>query len=68
MNRMSFFFQIITKNIFKPKNLVNLAKEKVETQDDINHKTHEYEYNFNSMRNFSKINSTKLISLNMNLN
>ena len=51
MNRMSFFFQIITKNIFKPKNLVNIAKEKVETQDDINHKTHEYEYNFNWQSN-----------------
>ncbi len=70
MNRMSFFFQIITKNIFKPKNLVNLAKEKVETQDDINHKTHEYEYNFNSIEEFfkNKFHQTNLTQYESELN
>ena len=32
--------------MFKPKNIVNLVKERVEVQDDVKHKVHEYEYDY----------------------
>ena len=48
MGKFSIFLQILSKNIFKPKNIMNLAKERAEVQDDAKHKVHEYEYDFNS--------------------
>ena len=54
MNKFSIFLQILSKNMFKPKNIVNLVKERVEVQDDVKHKVHEYEYDYNSIKEFFK--------------
>jgi len=54
MNKFSIILQILSKNIFKPKNMLNLAKERVEVQDDAKHKVHEYEYDYNSVEEFFK--------------
>ena len=54
MNKFSIFLQILSKNIFKPKNILNLVKERVEVQDDAKHKIHGYEYDYNSIEEFFK--------------
>jgi len=60
MGKFSIFLQILSKNIFKPKNIMNLAKERAEVQDDAKHKVHEYEYDFNSIEEFFKDKFTKI--------
>ena len=52
MSKLSIFFQILTKSIFKPKLAMDLIEERIQTQEDKNHKTHEYEYDFHSVEDF----------------
>ena len=54
MNKFSIFFKIILNNMFKPKNLVSLAKERLEVNEDSEHKNHKYTYNYDSIHEFFK--------------
>lgn len=52
MSKISIFFQILTKSIFKPKLVKNLVEERAQTQENEEHKTHKYEYDFNSIEDY----------------
>ena len=40
--------------MFKPKNLVSLAKERLEVNEDLEHKNHKYTYDYDSIHEFFK--------------
>ncbi len=54
MGKLTVFFQILTKSIFKPKLVRDLVEERKQSQDDEKHKKHVYEYNFYSIDEFLK--------------
>ncbi len=55
MSKLSIFFQILTKSIFKPKLVMDLIEERAQTKKNKNHKTHEYEFEFDSIEDFLKM-------------
>lgn len=52
MSKLSVFFQILTKSIFKPSVIKDLVEERSQTREDENFKTHRYEYDFHSIEDF----------------
>ena len=54
MSKFSIYSKILLNNIFNPKNLMSLAKERFEVNQDSEHHNHKYEYNFNSNYEFFK--------------
>ena len=54
MSKFSIYSKILLNNMFNPKNLISLAKERFEVNQDSEHHNHKYEYNFNSNYEFFK--------------
>jgi len=52
MSKISIIFQLIKKSIFKPRLILELAQEKAEVDEDQKYKTHQYEYDFNSIEEY----------------
>lgn len=52
MSKLSIFFQILTKSIFNPKLLKDLAEERAQSKEDEKHKNHKYGYDFHSIEDF----------------
>lgn len=54
MSKLSIFFQILSNSIRNPKMVKDLAEERSQVQEDEKYKTHEYEYDFDSIEDFIK--------------
>lgn len=52
MSKLSIFFQILTKSIFKPNLIKDLVEERTQTQEDEEHRLHRYEYDYNSIEDY----------------
>ena len=54
MGKISIIFQILIKSMFKPKLIKDVFEERKQNQEDVNHKNHKYEYDFDSIEEFFK--------------
>jgi predicted O-methyltransferase YrrM len=55
MSKLTVFFQILTKSVFKPKLVKDLVEERKQSNEDEKHKNHHYKYDFHSIEEFLKI-------------